>query len=94
MCRVGEVAKLANGSLVLEIQTCEGADHICQHRFTFLAAFEPSAAICEHPHPLIVRFIPIHFWPDCPEDMHEIEEQNRWDKNTIIKAWWIKPEEK
>lgn len=87
-------SRLRNGVILLELNNEEAAKWLktpnIKSRFT--AIFDPSLDVKERTYSLIAPFVPLTFDDSKEKDLRETEEVNDLPKGTIIKARWIKPQ--
>ena len=93
MPKIKAATLLRNGGLLIELDTAEAADWLCDeaNRKKILDNIGSGASIKNRTYQVIVQFIPIQFNPENDDSLRHIESTNGLQPGTIMKAEWIKP---
>ena len=90
------ITKFPNGGALLHLNSKEAAKWLRDPTIeeAFLKKLDKNAYVKERPHNVLLRGVPIIFDPGNETHLREIEETNGMLKYSILKAKWIKPEER
>lgn len=92
--KVETITRFLNGGTLLQLNSKEVAKWLREPDIedTFLRKLAKDAYVKERPHNILLRGVPIIFDPNDQSHLREVKEINGLMKYSILKAKWIKPE--
>lgn len=92
--KVESITRFPNGGTLLHLNSKEAAKWLRDPTIedTFLKKLDKDAYVKERPYNVLLRGVPIIFDPSNPAHIREVEEINGLTTYSILKAKWIKPE--
>ncbi|KAJ7760949.1 hypothetical protein B0H16DRAFT_1312518, partial [Mycena metata] len=102
MCRTGELAPPAgarfvgatlqrSGSLLLHLDSSASAKWIKDNIEAFLAGLGGTSVYKQRFYNVKVQYIPVSFDPASQGVRRAVEDDNKFPKGSLAKAWWLKP---
>ncbi|KAG1846154.1 hypothetical protein C8R48DRAFT_570946, partial [Suillus tomentosus] len=90
------VSQFKTGGTVIEMLSSEAAEYLKTKNIKerFINVLDPNATLKERTYQVVIQFVPLTFDPDNMEHLRELEQENRWEQDTITSARWIKPPNK
>jgi hypothetical protein len=90
---IRSVTQFHNGGTVIEMLTTKAASFLKDqcNKDSFLQALDPGAILKDRSYPVIIQFVPLTFDPSNQEQLHDLEQENKWEEQSITVARWVKP---
>jgi hypothetical protein len=83
--------RLANGGIVLELRTAEGARWMQQHKRQFMEKFSGTTIMKDRTVSVIIEYVPLTHSPEAFAEMRKIKRESRLPIDTLVSTRWIKP---
>jgi hypothetical protein len=92
--KIESITRFPNGSMLLHLNSKEAVKWLREPSIedAFLKKLDKDAYVKERPYNVLLRGVPIIFNPGNQSHLREVEEINGLTKYSILKAKWIKPE--
>ena len=92
--KIKTIMRFLNSSTLLQLNSKEAMKWLREPDIenTFLKKLTKDSYIMDRPHNILLQGVPITFDLSSKAHLREIEEVNSLRTYLIIKAWWIKPE--
>ena len=90
------VNRYRNGNAIIELSSADVAEYLQKPEVkrAFVQALDPNTSIKERTYSVMFLFMPITFDPSRLSCIPDLEEENGWQKGSVVAARWAKPPNK